>query len=84
MHALACEAFSGTISNNVRLCSRDQNSKWQPSSQKIANIEHNFIDLCCVDIILFVAIRMFCHMRNSAEPLSMMSAYDTIIQDNKV
>ena len=51
--ALAYEEFNGTDYNSVRLCSCDQNSKWPPFSPTIAKIEHNLIDLCYINIILF-------------------------------
>ena len=38
-HALAFEEFNGTISNDVRLCSCDNNSKWSPCYVIIAQAE---------------------------------------------
>ena len=35
-HAFRYEEFNGTVYNNVRLCSHDQNSKWPPFSPTIA------------------------------------------------
>ena len=51
--ALRYEEFNGTVYDNVRLCSRDQNSKWPPLSPTIANIQHNLIAICYINMILF-------------------------------
>ena len=52
-HVLRYEEFNGTVYNNVRLCSHDQNSKWPPFSPTIAKIEHNLIAFCYINMILF-------------------------------
>ena len=62
-HALTHEEFNGTISNNVRLCSCDQNKKWPPFSLTIARNKHNLIDFCYINVFVFVSIPLFCHTR---------------------
>ena len=52
-HALGYEELNGTVYNNVRLCPRDQNSKWPPFPSTIAKIEHNLIAFCYINMILF-------------------------------
>ena len=58
-HALRYEEFNGTVYNNVRLCSHDQNSKWPPFSPTIAKIEHNLIAFRYVNMILFGSFLCF-------------------------
>ena len=58
-HALRYEEFNGTVFNNVRRCSRDQNSKWPPFSLTVAKIEHNLIPFCYINMILFFPFLCF-------------------------
>ena len=58
-HALRYEKFNGTVYNNVRICSHDQNSKWPPFSPIIAKIEHNLIAFCYINMILFCPFLCF-------------------------
>ena len=51
--------FNGTVYNNVRLCSRDQNPKWPPFSPTIAEIKHDLIDFCYINMILFCPFLCF-------------------------
>ena len=52
-HAFAYEEFNGPVYNNVRLCSRDHNSKWPPFSPTIVKIELNWIELSYINMTLF-------------------------------
>jgi len=56
---MAYEEFNGSVYNSVRLCSCDQNSKWPTFSPTIAKIEHNLIDLCYINMILFCTYPCF-------------------------
>ena len=58
-HAFSYEEFNGTVYNNVRLCSREQNSKLPPFSPTIAKIEHNLIAFYYINMILFCPFLCF-------------------------
>ena len=58
-HVSRYEEFNGTVYNNVRLCSHDQNSKWPPFSPILAKIEHNLIAFCYINMILFCPFLCF-------------------------